>query len=68
MTEEDRKFLRCIYNRMVYVHNESPSLDYMKKLRSMFMSEDIDQEITETLNACKIALAKASAVKNAQKN
>lgn len=68
MTDGDKEFLRWIYNRLVYVHNESPSIDYMKHLKSLFMDKDIDKEISENLKACKIALARALAIKNAQKN
>lgn len=39
---KDKKFLIWMYRRLLQVHDESPSFDYMQKLKSIIGSTDPD--------------------------
>lgn len=40
----DREFLTWIHERLEYVHEENPNMDYMWKLRSVIAAIPVDQE------------------------
>lgn len=45
----DKEFLEWLHERLQYVHNENPNVDYMRKLRSITAAIPADQETPNTL-------------------
>ena len=41
---KDREFLIWIHERLVYVHGDSPYIDFMHKLRNIIISYPKDKE------------------------
>lgn len=40
---KDKEFLKWIHERLVLVHEESPTMDYMHKLRAIIKNTPVDQ-------------------------
>jgi len=47
---KDREFLMWIHERLELIHNESPLVDYMHKLRAIIRSTPKDKETPNALS------------------